>query len=95
MVDLVRAGRDPADFAREFEPSRQSIQNCVAEADRGEDRRDAEPPTVVPSLTATECDAFVRPRRENRQLKLERDILSRDGLVRAGDRGLPSGASGS
>ena len=26
MVDLVRAGRDPADLAREFEPTAQSYQ---------------------------------------------------------------------
>ncbi|EHP72638.1 transposase IS3/IS911 family protein, partial [Methylorubrum extorquens DSM 13060] len=45
MVDLVRAGRDPTELAREFEPSRQTIQNWVAEADRGEGRREAKPPT--------------------------------------------------
>ena len=33
MVELVRAGRDPMDLAREFEPARQTIQNWVAEAD--------------------------------------------------------------
>ena len=27
LVELVRAGRDPADLAREFEPSAQSIRN--------------------------------------------------------------------
>jgi len=27
MVELVRAGRDPADLAREFEPSAQAIRN--------------------------------------------------------------------
>lgn len=32
MVDLARVGRDPTDLAREFEPSRQTIQNWVAEA---------------------------------------------------------------
>ena len=30
MVELVRAGRDPADLAREFEPSSQAIRNWVA-----------------------------------------------------------------
>ena len=33
MVELVRAGRDPADLAREFEPSSQAIRNWVAQAD--------------------------------------------------------------
>jgi transposase len=32
MVDLVRAGRDPDDLAREFEPTAQSIRNWVAAA---------------------------------------------------------------
>jgi transposase len=27
MVDLVRAGRDPQDLSREFEPSGQAIRN--------------------------------------------------------------------
>jgi transposase len=69
MVDLVRAGRDPSDLAREFEPSRQTIQNGGAEADRVEGRREAKPPTADPGLTATERDELVRLRRENRQLK--------------------------
>jgi transposase len=34
IVELARAGRDPADLAREFEPSAQAIRNWVAEADR-------------------------------------------------------------
>jgi transposase len=38
MVDLVRAGRDPADLAREFEPSAQAIRNWVAQSDRREGR---------------------------------------------------------
>jgi transposase len=29
MVELVRAGRDPNDLAREFEPSAQAIRNWV------------------------------------------------------------------
>jgi hypothetical protein len=39
MVELVRAGRDPTDLAREFEPARQTIQNWVAESDRVGGRR--------------------------------------------------------
>lgn len=48
MVDLVRAGRDPTDLAREFEPACQTIQNWVAEADRSEGRREAKPPPADP-----------------------------------------------
>ena len=35
MVELVRAGRDPDDLAREFEPTAQSIRHWVDMADRG------------------------------------------------------------
>ena len=34
MVELVRAGRDPENLSREFEPSAQSIRNWVAEIAR-------------------------------------------------------------
>ena len=39
MVDLVRAGRDPDDLAREFEPTAQSIRNWIVQADKKEGRR--------------------------------------------------------
>ena len=32
MVELVRAGRDPDDLAREFEPTAQSIRDWIARA---------------------------------------------------------------
>ena len=38
MVELVRAGRDPEDLAREFEPTARSIRAWVAQADRTEGR---------------------------------------------------------
>ena len=34
IVELVRAGRSPAELAREFEPTAQTIQNWVRQADR-------------------------------------------------------------
>jgi transposase len=68
----------------------------VAEADRSEGRRDAKPPPADPGLTAVERDELVRLRRENRQLKLQRDILSRATAWFARETGvLPSGSSGS
>jgi transposase len=73
MVDLVRAGRDPDDLAREFEPTGQSIRSWVGQADRNEGRR-AE---LTPGLAAAERDELIRLRRENKQLRLERDILSK------------------
>jgi transposase len=73
MVDLVRAGRNPDDLAREFEPSGHSIRAWVAQADRNEGRREE----AAPGLTAFERDELTRLRRENKQLRLERDILLR------------------
>ena len=92
MVDLVRAGRDPDDLAREFEPTGQSIRTWVAQAGRNEGRR-AE---LTPGLTAAERDELIRLRRENKQLRLERDILSKAAAWFARETGtLPSGSSGS
>jgi transposase len=72
MIELVRAGRDPEDLAREFEPTSQSIRNWVAQADRSEGRREEK---VQPTSSA-ERDELIKLRREVRQLRLERDILS-------------------
>lgn len=70
MVELVRAGRTPEELSREFEPSAQSIANWVAQADRDGGRR-------KDGLTTVEREELVKLRRENRQLKLEREILSK------------------
>ncbi len=70
MVELVRAGRKPQELAREFEPTAQSIHNWVAQADRDEGRRND-------GLTTEERRELVRLRRENRQLRIEREILSK------------------
>ena len=92
MVDLVRAGRDPEDLAREFEPTGHSIRAWVAQADRNEGRR-AELP---PGLATAERGELIRLRRENKQLRLERDILSKAAAWFARETGtLPSGSSGS
>ena len=64
MVDLVRAGRDPAELAREFEPSAQAIRNWVVQADRDKGRREVRSEV----LTAAEREELVRLRREVRQL---------------------------
>ena len=73
MVDLVGAGRSPDDLAREFEPTAQSISNWVVQADKQEGRREEK----ADELTTAERDELARLRRENKQLRLERDILSR------------------
>ena len=92
MVELVRAGRSPEDLAREFEPTAQSIGNWVAKADKQEGRREEE----APGLTTAERDELARLRREVRQLRVERDILSKAAAWFARETGtLPSGSSGS
>jgi transposase len=98
LVELVRAGRTPQELAREFEPSLQAIRNWVAEADRQEGRAPSRPaaPTLEGGLTASEREELARLRRENKQLKLERDILSRATAWFARETGvLPSNSSGS
>jgi transposase len=70
MVELVRAGRSPEELAREFEPTAQSIKNWVARAERDAGRGDR-------GLTTVEREELNRLRRENRQLRLEREILSK------------------
>jgi transposase len=70
MVELVRAGRTPEELAKEFDPSAQAIRNWTAQADRDEGRRED-------GLTTAEREELNRLRRENRQLKLEREILSK------------------
>jgi transposase-like protein len=72
MIELVRAGRDPDDLPREFEPTSQSIRNWVAQADRSEGRREEQ----VEATSSAERNELIKLRREVRQLELERDILS-------------------
>jgi len=92
MVDLVRAGRSPEDLAREFEPTAQSICHWVAQADRHEGRREEK----GVGQAAAERDELVCLRRENKQLRLERGILSRAAAWFARETGtIPSGSSNS
>ena len=70
MIELVRSGRSPESLSKEFEPTAQTIRNWVAQAGRDDGRRDD-------GLKSDERDEINRLRRENRQLKVERDILSK------------------
>jgi len=70
MVELVRAGRTPEELSKEFEPSAQAIRNWVRQADRDEGRR-------ADGLTSVEREEIRELRRENRRLKIERDILAK------------------
>ena len=70
MVELVQAGRSPEALAPEFEPTAQSIRNWHSQSKRDAGRGDG-------GLTTAEREEFHRLRRENRQLRLEREILSK------------------
>ena len=70
IVELARAGRTAAELAREFEPSYWTIRTWIRQADRDEGRSSEGP-------TTEEKQELRRLRRENRQLKLEREILSK------------------
>ena len=70
MVALVRAGRSPESLSKEFEPTAQTIRNWVSQAD-------VDGGAGGDGLTSAERDEFRRLKRENRQLKLERDILKK------------------
>ena len=70
MVELVRAGRGPEELAREFEPTAQSIRNWVRQANLDEGRR-------RDGMTTGEREELRRLRRENRQLRIEREILAK------------------
>jgi transposase len=70
MVELVWAGRKFGELSREFGPTDWTIRKWVKQAERDTKRGDG-------GLTTTEREELSRLRRENRQLKLEREILSK------------------
>lgn len=69
MVELVRAGRTPEELSREFEPSAQTIRNWADQAEVDAGHGDG--------VTSAEREELRRLRRENRQLRLEREILAK------------------
>ena len=70
ILELARAGRSAEELAKEFEPTAQCIRNWIKqdELDRGQ-RQDG--------LTSEEKAELARLRKENKQLKLEREILAK------------------
>ena len=67
MAEFVRARRTPREVAKEFEPSEPKIRNWVAQADRDDGRR-------AGGLTTQERQKLARLRRENKQLRVAREI---------------------
>ena len=89
LVELVHAGRSPEALAREFEPTAQSIRNWVAQSKRDASCGDG-------GLATVEREELHRLRRENRQLRLEREILSKAAAWFAREtNAIPSKGSGS
>jgi transposase len=70
IVELVRKGRTPEEVARQFEPSAQAIRNWVKQAALDAGLRSD-------GLTTEEREELRRLRREVRQLREERVILSK------------------
>lgn len=70
IVELHRAGRSAEDLAREFEPCVATIHTWIRQADHDGGRR-------ADILSSEERDELRRLRRENKQLRQERDILSK------------------
>src|SRR5579864_3331066 len=68
MIDLVRAGRRPAELSREFGPTAWTISLWVNQDARDRGKGDG-------GLTSAEREELNRLRRENRKLKEEREIL--------------------
>ena len=88
-VALVRAGRTPGELAREFECSAQAVRNWVRQAERDEGRRED-------GLTSAQREELRRLRRENRQLREEREILKKAAAWFARETGtVPGRSSGS
>ena len=73
MIELAGTGRTPADLAREFGCSAQTISNWVAQAarDRGK------PLPGKEGLTTAEREELSRLRRQLKQVQTERDILAK------------------
>jgi len=89
LLELVRAGRTPEELAQEFEPSAQTIRNWMAQAERDSGQR-------ADGLTTAEREELTRLKRENRQLKLEREILAKATAWFARETGtIPPSGSGS
>ena len=70
ILELTRAGRSAEELAKEFEPSAQCIRNWIKQDERDRGQRED-------GLTSEERAELARLRRENKQLKLEREILAK------------------
>jgi transposase len=70
ILGLIRAGRTPDELAEEFEPTAQTIRNWIKQSELDNGQR-------YDGLTSDEKAELARLRKENKQLRLEREILSK------------------
>jgi transposase len=70
ILELIGAGRTPEELADEFEPTAQTIRNWIKQDKRDKGQRQD-------GLTRDEKAELTRLRKENKQLRLEREILSK------------------
>ena len=70
LVELVRSGRSVGSVAREFGASEQAIRNWVKQSELDEGRRSD-------GLTSEARKELRRLKRENKRLRMERDILKK------------------
>ena len=70
LIELHRSGRTIKSLAREFEPSEETIRKWVKQGELDAGERDD-------GLTTDERAELRRLRRENRRLKMEREILEK------------------
>lgn len=70
MVELVRSGRTFSQLSKEFGCSSWAIRYWLKRSDRDAGRGDG-------GLTTAEREELTQLRRENRRLKMEREILSK------------------
>jgi transposase len=70
MVELVHAGRSPEKLAKEFEPTAQTIRNWIAQSESSRGKH----PQL---LSSAEREELGQLRKENRKLRLEREILAK------------------
>jgi transposase len=70
IIELARVGRKPDELAAEFKVASQTVRNWIKQADLDGGRRSD-------GLTSSEREELAKLRKENRQLKVEREILSK------------------
>src|SRR5512144_1185605 len=70
ILELVRVGRSLDELAQEFEPTAQTIRNGIKQAELENGQRQD-------GLSRDEKAELARLRKENKHLRLEREILSK------------------